>query len=115
MYIMAGMVVTVVLMGFYINHLNGRIDKKNIEIGQVRSELSTAQQINKDNVAEFKKIKLAQEEVQAIAEKSQAEANAYRKILNQSILEIANAKDNGPIPGVLQRTLDRVRARNAGS
>lgn len=115
-YTIVGLLIVVSIMGYMIRLGSGKIDRLNIELGTVRDSLAVCQRINEQNTEEFKKLSeaksLAQQEANANSERIRQSIAA----LNRHVMEISNAKDNGPIPGVLQRTLDGVRSRQgAGS
>jgi len=115
-YVIVALLIVVSVMGYVIRLGSSKIDRLNSEIGSLSESLSTCQRINEQNTEEFKKLSAARDLAQQAANENSEKIRQSLSVLNRRVMEISNAKDNGPIPGVLQRTLDGVRSRQgAGS
>lgn len=91
---------------------NNALRDKNSSLEARNAELFLLNQTNSETLKELgNKQKAADQSAELLrAEKEKL----YKRYIN-SILEIRNANDNGPIPGVLQRTIDGVRERSLTS
>jgi hypothetical protein len=105
------MVLVITALGIILKLESAHIDKLNTEVGELNTSLSSCQRINEENTKEFNKLVAAKAIADAVATEADKNIKAISSQLTRKILEISNAKDNGPIPGVLQRTLDELRSR----
>lgn len=109
----AACVLIIAFLIFLVKVQTAKVDKLTADLATKISEYKACTDINEANTKEFKKIAdataEAKEKSQAAIDKAKAGEALYRKRL----WEVLNAKDNGPIPGVVQRTLDGVRERAA--
>jgi hypothetical protein len=107
------LVIVIGALGYIVKYQAGRIENLKQEIGELQVSRDNCIRINEQNAIEFTKLQAAkadaEEQAKAAGEKIKTISSQFRK----KLLEITNAKDNGPIPGVLQRTLDGVRDRSA--
>jgi predicted Holliday junction resolvase-like endonuclease len=110
-YTIVGLLIVVAIMGYVIRLSSGKIDRLNTEIGSLNESLAVCQRINEQNTEEFKKLSAARDVAQKAANENSEKIRQSISVLNKHVMEISNAKDNGPIPGVLQRTIDGVRSR----
>jgi cell division protein FtsB len=109
----AACVLIIAFLIFLVKVQTAKVDKLTADLATKTSEYKACTDINAANTKEFKKIAdanaKAKETAQAALDKAKAGESLYRKRL----WEVLNAKDNGAIPGVVQRTLDGVRERAA--
>lgn len=88
---------------------NNALRDKNASLEARNAELFL---VNQTNSATLKELETKQKGAEESAELLRIEKEKLYKRYINSILEIRNANDNGPIPGVLQRTIDGVRERS---
>lgn len=104
------LMICAVLFGL-IRIQSGKIQKLSMELGETTESLNQCVDINQQNTKEYNKIIAANNAAKKIADEAKLKAEAEVKKQRRRIWEILNAKDNGPIPGVIQRTLDGMRSR----
>lgn len=108
--IVALLLVIAVMFGM-IRIQSGKIEKLSKDLGTSETNYNNCVDINKENLKTYNTIIAANKAAQVIADQEKNRAIADAKKARQRIREILNAKDNGPIPGVVQRTLDGLRER----
>ena len=91
---------------------NNALRDKNSSLEARNAELFL---LNQTNSATLKELETKQKKADESADLLRIEKEKLYKRYINSILEIRNANDNGPIPGVLQRTIDGVRERSLTS
>ena len=108
------LILIVIVMSWVMRSQAAHMNKLNEQIGTLNASLATCQRINSENTAEITKLGTAIKAAEGEAKIAQEKVKTITANFNKRVLEITNAKDNGAIPGVLQRTIDGLRSRTAG-